>query len=64
VVNRQPERHADQQAEAELADEQHRQVAEPVADVLDPRDQAERQRNRRWIVRARLRRQQRRDPTP
>jgi hypothetical protein len=48
------ERDADHEAEAELASEQRREVAAAVAARLDPRDQAERQCNRCWVVHARL----------
>ena len=45
----------DHQAEAELAEEQQREIGDPVVRLLDPVDQADRQRDRHRVVAAGLR---------
>ena len=57
-----PERDADHQADPELPDDEHDEVVRAVGGLRDPRDQAERQRDGRRVVRARLRAQERGEP--
>ena len=57
------ERDADDEAEAELLHDEQQQVVEPVVvRLLDPRDQAERERDRHRVVAARLGLERAREP--